>query len=196
MSETAICQLATAHLRAGTIGSIDDNSIAATHCKLFYETLRDVVLEGSNWGFARKVKPLQLLSETEFGWTYAYQYPSDCLRVNKLMINYETSAQDDVVYCISNINGAKVILSNEPGLRISYRSRVTNTDLFPASFKMALSYLIASEIAVAVIGVKEGERLKKISLNMYASYLGSASENDANEEQNLPQESEYVTARN
>lgn len=212
-SEVEICNLALNNIRAGGINSLDDPTVQARTCKLKYPILRDQVLTDAPWQFAHKLKPLSLLTDEVFNWRYAYQYPSDCLYINYLVpeqagidhsVNLRYSSNDvrdemtmnnRVNYEVININNNRVIVSNTPNLRIDYRANITNPNLFTTPFIMALSHLIAAEIAISVAGVEKGAPLRNQSLQIYEVYLNNAVSNNANEQSTSVQESEYVTAR-
>ena len=60
---------------------------------------------------------------------------------------------------------------------------------------MALSYLLAAEIAVNIVGAELGRALRADSFKMYQNYLNSAIANDLNEQYQPVLDSEYVIAR-
>lgn len=215
-SEIDICNLALGHIRAGTINSLDETSVQAKQCKLKYPIMRDQMLQDSPWQFAGAIKPLALLVADVFGWAYVYQYPSDCLRINRMVLNYErinasnrTSGahypyRDDDLYRINdpqveykvfNQDGNRVIVANYEDLRIDYRKKITDTNLFSTTFVMALSHLLAAEMAVAIVGVEQGLALRKESLAIYGAYINSAIVNEMNEQKEEIAESEYITVR-
>ena len=81
-SEIEICNLALGNIRAGSINSFTEGSIQAQQCNLKYSIIRDRCLREIVWSFNRKIEALATLSSvTIFNWAYAYQYPSDCLKI-------------------------------------------------------------------------------------------------------------------
>lgn len=99
-SETSICNMAL--VSAGTrtqIASLDEASVAARTCKLFYDNTRDELLAEAQWTFANKFVTLALLTSLPGapgntdtggsqvwlstypapGWLYQYSYPEDCI---------------------------------------------------------------------------------------------------------------------
>lgn len=82
------------------IASLDENSVAARTCKLFYENTRDELLAEAQWTFANKFVTLSLITSLPGapgnndtggstvwgptnpapGWLYQYGYPDDCIR--------------------------------------------------------------------------------------------------------------------
>ena len=98
-------------------------------------------------------------------------------------------------YHLYNIDDNRVIASNYENLRIKYTKQITDPNLMPDDFRMALSNLIASRIAVAITGVAEGRQLKNDALKEYQFYLGKAKEIDANQQHSYLPESEFTNIR-
>jgi hypothetical protein len=214
-SEVDICNLALGHLRGGRINSLTEGSVQAKECALRYPILRDQMLQDSPWQFAGSIKPLSLLVAEVHGWAYVYSYPSDCLRVNRIIPEYESvvggiglynpwSSPDDtrrgyplpaVEYKVFNLNGAKVIVSNFANLRIDYRVRVTTPTLFSNNFTMALSHLMASDMSIVIAGVESGRALRSDSLAMYEKYLNAGVVNELNEQKAVIAQSDFITER-
>ena len=215
-SEVDICKLALSHIRAGSINSLDENSLQAQQCKLMYPLLRDQMIESAPWQFAHRVKALSLLTDNLFNWAYVYQYPSECLKINRLLLNFEEVQAGDstiasrfydrglpipdmdaqVEYKIYNIDGNKVIASNETELRVDYVTRVTDVNLFDNQFILGLSHLLAAELAVPLVGVKEGRQMKSDEYQLYQAFINSAVAADMNEQYTPTPDSEFITVRN
>ena len=217
-SEVEICNLALSRIRSQSINSLEGQSVQAQQCKLNYPILRDMMLNDHAWGFAHKIRPLVLTENVIFNWAYAYKYPSDCMNINRVVLGYEEINQatqissprvsyhtdadvidpqylrSQVPYEIFNFT-TKMIGTNQPDVRIDYRSKVTDPTLFPTPFVMALSYLLAAEIAVTIVGAESGRALRADSFKMYQNYLNSAIANDLNEQYQPVLDSEYVIAR-
>ena len=212
-SEVEICNMALGHIRAGEINSLDESSQQARKCKLMYPILRDQLLEDSPWQFASAVKPLSELDSTFFNWAHVYQYPYDCLRVNRIIPNVEKINSDNTglrdygedwrnpdfseftEYKVYNQNGNQIICSNHPELRIDYRVKVTDPNLFSINFTLALSHLLAAEMAIPLAGVELGVPLSQTSLGKYRYYLNAGIVNELNEQKRLIGESEYIEIR-
>lgn len=211
-TEVEICNLALDHIASGGINSLDDQTPQARKCKLKYSILRDMVSRDVDWNFCRSIKPLALRADLDvFNWSYVYNYPTDCLKIQRLVLNNELNqSQVDsyhgcdvytpdmgrhVPYEVMNINGEKVVVANHSDLRIEYTRRETNTLLFDSDFTMALSYLLAAELAIPIAGKDAGRALRADSLQMYGEYINSAAVNSLNESYQHPVESEFVTVR-
>jgi len=214
-SEVELCQMALSHIRGGSLNDLNEPSVQAQRCKLLYPNLRDFALAAAPWGFNRKQAALQLRTDTVFGWANLYQYPSDCLRINRLILNYSTVTEGDVAvyrsrfaadisppdltkqveHRIFNVAGKKVIATNYPDLRIEYGVKVTDVTLFDIEFDLALSHLLASHLAIPVVGGDKGESYQKTQLELFGALVAEAIASSLNEDYSPPVDSELVTIR-
>ncbi|MEN6537914.1 MAG: hypothetical protein ABFD60_07790 [Bryobacteraceae bacterium] len=81
-SEVAICNLALARLGEAKITSLTDTTNRASLCNLMYEHVRDKCLDRIRPNFAvRRTALAQLEDAPTFGYDYAYQIPTNVLRV-------------------------------------------------------------------------------------------------------------------
>lgn len=216
VSKVEIANMALGNIRGGTISSFTEGSVQANACNLKYDLLRDRMLTEAPWGFNRRVRALSLLTTELFNFAYVYQYPIDCLKIERLIGSWEeistatsgvisrvrdeellslSSLRTKIPYDVFNEDDNKVIGANEPDLRIDYALKITDPNLFSSDFTLALSHLLASEIAIPVIGAELGRALRKDELAIYNSYLTSALANDLNDQHDEPTESEFVTTR-
>lgn len=218
-SVVEICNLALTHVRGGSINSLDEASVQAQRCKLFYETARDQALVEAGWGFTRTVKPLaKLLDASVFGWLHTWAYPVDCLKIDRVIRNIEAVSANGndsnnrwfpgmrreeasahtyppVEYELHQVDGSRVIATMEDDLRIQYRKRITDPNLYPADFRMALSFLLAHYLAPSIAGDKEGRVLKAECFAQYQHFLARAADNTYNQHYRTPPESEFITCR-
>lgn len=216
-SEIEVCNLALSNIRAGSINSFNEGSVQAQNCKLKYPILRDRCLREIPWQFNHKIRALASLTTEIFNWSYSYSYPADCLKIRRLVGSYEElpvgssdvasrrldsrviSLKDNkrqIPYEVFNFDDTKVIGSDQPDLRIDFAAKVTDPNLFSDDFIMALSHLLASELAVPIVGAELGRALRSDSLQLYKQYLASAISTDQNDSYFEPRESDYVTIRN
>lgn len=212
-SEITICNLALSHIRGGSINALTEASIQAQQCKLLYPILRDSALENAPWQFATRIVSLAELADVEvFNFAYTYQYPSDCLKIKRLILNWETvnrtdsqfygnnlpiiNTQAPVPYQIFNDDGNRVIGANYAELRAEYTVQVTDTNLFSIQFILALSHLLAAELAIPIVGVNEGRKLKSDSMQQYNAHIRAAVAAMMNEQYTPMPDSEFITVRN
>lgn len=211
-----ICNLALSNIRAGSINSLTEASLAAQQCDLKYSYMRDHVLRDAPWQFARKVDALALTTIDSFNWSYTYAYPSDCLKINRLLLNIEGVAagtndtvsryyrsgdpridlQTAVEYEIQNASGEKVIVANDAQLRADYVSRVEDPNLYDDQFILALSHLLAAELAIPLAGADLGSALRKENFQLYQNYINAALTSDFNEQHKDTADSDFITVRN
>ena len=210
-----IYNLALGNIRAGYVNSLSESSAQVQQCNLRYPILRDRMLK-EHWGFNNKIQALAVLTDDIYTWAYAYQYPTDCLKIDRLVGEYESLANADadvlsrlvenqllpttqtmppIPYEVFNIDGNKVIGANEANVRAKYAVKITDTTKFSDDFVMALSHLLASEIAVPLIGGELGRQLRSDELQLYKEYVNAAAADDANESDADEQLSEYETIR-
>ena len=214
-SSVEICNMALSRIRAGNINSFDDATVQADACSLWYGPTRDSLLEKYSWGFSVTTEALALTSNDIFNWVYAYAYPSHCLHIETLIRNYEqysaTAGQPrprsiealvpgdftaPVEYTKQiTSDGDRLILSNEKELRIRYRRSVEDPNKYSSLFIDALSALLASRVAVHIVGADLGRALKKDAQEDFKQLITDAGISDANQQSKAVAESEFVTVR-
>lgn len=206
MDEVAICNLALSHLGAYPIQALTESTKEARECKRLYATARDSTLEAHDWSFARKSKVLGLLVQTYPGWTYAYEWPSDCIAPRKIYdpsgdtadgtaLNRETD-QIDIIGKIEFDVGAndalnrRVILTNEEDATLIYTAKVTDANMFSPGFIDALSWRLASDLALPL---RADGNLQKAHFNQFRLIVGQSQSSNANAAHKRPDSSSSFT---
>ena len=175
-----ICNLALSHVGGFPIQSVTEATKEARECKRLYPTAKDSTLEAFDWDFARKEKALGELSGngvTRSGWTYSYEWPSDCVIPRRIYnaadkhkkIEYEIGVNDDL--------NKRMILCNEEDAILIYTARVSDANLFSPSFKEALGYRLGSELAFPLRAKSD---LKTSLFREFLLKVGSSQESNAN----------------
>ena len=106
---------------------------------------------------------LSLLSDEEIpGWTFAYSRPADCHTPREIVdrINYGTPLgisgdyDNNVQYeeCIGTTTDTKVIATDQENAQLKYTKKITDVNLFDATFKEALISKLASDLAMPLKG--------------------------------------------
>ena len=169
ITPTSICNSALAKIGAPTITSLEEQNKGARLCKRLYPTFRDDVLASYPWNFAiTRVELAQLADVTPaFGYTYAYQLPSDCLRV----LETETKDQE------WKIEG-RYLVTDEASIFIKYIRREENSSLFSIMFAEALAYRLAMELAYPIT---QNASLRDRFEKAYKEVLRDARTNDSQE---------------
>lgn len=205
-----VCNQALSHLRAGGINSLEERSVQAQTCKLHFDSARDQMLANTDWPFNHVLKPLALLTDEIIGWTHIWIYPSDCLHVNALVrqMDVPVTHGEALSHCardwpksqpvarrLYNLNNKRVIATNESDLWVDYRARVVDMNLWDVEARIALSYLLASYMAISLAGVKDGRQLRTDTLALYNAFKTSSANESANQQYMPEQESEFITIR-
>ena len=182
--KTYIFNLALILLGSNPILDADsDTSKKAVTLRTVYDGARDLALADHPWNFATKRATLAQVSEAPaFGFTYAYQPPTDCLRVlgvcqgSDSHPHYHHSDIDpDITY---RMEGG-LLLTNESTVKIKYISRIEIEGLFSPGFVLAFSYWLAG---LAAYGTTGNPSLKNQIMQEYATVgLPKAKSLDAQE---------------
>lgn len=100
------------------------------------------LLEDHPWNFASKCEALAVLDETPVSRVYAYNKPSDCLRIN--MIN-DTGASDDQEIPDYDDEGGKILADMSPCYMFYVSSAwITLEGSWPQKFAFAVSCELAN----------------------------------------------------
>lgn len=204
--EVSICNVALS--RIGISLKIDSlanpRSKEAIELAQVYEDVRDLVLSASPWPFARKVVALQPTGTTPMKWAYRYEYPNDCLAVRFLFprigggsspASYRQAIQEiKTPHEIAlDDDDSLTICTDLQGAVMEYTKRVVNPARFDAMFSSALSWALASEVALPL--AKTIDHAKNAA-NAYEKIVAEAKAKALNEEvRQDPPDSEFVRAR-
>lgn len=185
-SDVAICNLALGHIGHSTvIASLDEASHAALRCRLVYAKCRDMLLEWRDWSFARRFVALAPGGEAPGFWDHAYAYPADCLKIRWLYDDkYDRQSDSRVPYQVGlDKDGAtRLVWTNLDRAEARYTRAVTNAALYPASFRDALAYAIAKEIAYPLT---TDHTIRAQMFQAYQLALGQAAEIDGNQAEEI-----------
>lgn len=150
-----IANQALVHIGASTITSLTDSTPEAMTVNQWFETSRTSVLEEHDWAFARKEIELTDATDTPTdGWSYAYQYPTDCVapravRPSLTLRANVTFDEQEIPYFIrlNDDTDGLIILTNEKDARLRYTFNQTNANMFSNNFVLALTYILAGHIS-------------------------------------------------
>lgn len=156
-SVVAIYNMALGHLGTrATVAATDESSVEARECTRHYATVRDELLRGFDWTFARRTELLTRRSETPpDGWTYIYAMPNLCARFHGIWTGPRPTGKP-VSFEIANVadasGGADAlgILSNQSPAWGRYTRVVENSELFGSGFTTALSWRLAEAVALSI----------------------------------------------
>lgn len=201
-NETDICNIALSRVGASPIDSLDDKSKSGNSCRALYPTIRNAVLRDYDWAFARAEASPMLKADTFNGYLFSYEYPANCVNVLRIV---PPGTPVDISYCsrpldreikknfdirISSDLNNKLIVTNIENAIIIYTARVLNPTVFDDSFVNALSWCLASELAIPILG---SFQLQQSLYNVYIKTLGRAAAHSLNESDEQPTNSNELT---
>lgn len=160
-SEVGICNAALQMVKhSKRITSLAQGTKEANACEVIYEELRDSLLEMHQWNFATKRQKLARLSEAPaFEWDYAYQMPSDYIRIVHLYGH--PNGRGRIAYKIEG----DTIVTDETDVYARYIARISDPNKMRPTFRVALSKLIASRLATSLAQSRSGAK------ELYSEFL-------------------------
>jgi hypothetical protein len=133
--------------------------------RTIYDDLKKGFESSYPWNFTKKRASLaRLIATPEFGWDYAYQIPSDCLKILEI---YDSVDGDPITDWDINY---QQILTNKEQLYALYQIDVDETDL-PIYFVNFFSAALAEEVCMTVT---DNNQLKEL---LYVKAFGNPSDN-------------------
>jgi len=140
LSRTDIANRALDAIGYDNIGSINDTSKSARLCNRLFVPLRDDLLRRHPWNFAMKRTVLPAMATAPvWQWSYAYQLPTDCIRVTRLNVSDPTTRYA--------VEGGVLVTDIGPPLGVLYISRVEDEGHFDALFATCLVTAMARDLA-------------------------------------------------
>jgi hypothetical protein len=193
-SDVEIVNLALSHLGStARINSLTEDSEEAHHARLVYAKARDALLRGHAWRFATSYQTLASLGDPPTHWDYSYQYPNNCLRALEIVTLVEGDDPVPFEVALAPSGDSRVILCDLPQAQLKYIARVTNPNLYDPNFVVALSWLLAVELAAPLTGDKE--RMQLVT-DTYQRAVSAAAALDANEaHRDLNRDADHIRAR-
>ena len=182
-SVVSICNLALSNIGKDNIAALTDAGAEARACSQFYEQARDTMLQAYPWRFAGVTVSMAEITNLKLGqWGYAYQRPTDCLKVRWLRPAYSEdepalSKQDELAYPYE-IEGQTVYANLSPAF-LRYTSRMTDPSVFPPLFVEALSWSLAVRLAMPLT---RDPKVRADAWQISTLMVGQAQMMDANEE--------------
>ena len=162
-ADIKICNRALGRMGGKKISSFGDSTPEERDCELFYAETRDEILESFGWSFCKKRATLVQGGDTpDFGYSYSFGLPSDCLQPVSINTSIATAEPDWV-----SENG--FLLTNEEEVNLKYKASV-GADKFSPSFKSAFILLLASRLAMSVA---KNAKLADSLENKYIQYVAS-----------------------
>ncbi len=151
ISEIGICNIALQELGEAQITSFTEGTTGSSLCSLYFDFARNAVLEMHPWNFAikRTGTLAQLSTAPKWGYTYAFQYPTDALRI------LETDDEVAKWTVETNNDGNKVIATDCSALKLRYVFEQTDVQKFSYNFVIALAKFLKMQLAIPITGMRE-----------------------------------------
>lgn len=202
-----ICNMALSHIgNSQRINALDEASIQAEQCSLFYEQSRDFVLRDYPWGFATAFVVLaQVATNPDPAYPYAYAMPTDCLKARSIVNPVFPEGYWPYPGCIERpnipavqfrvVNGssAKLITTSITPATLEYTLKVTSPEMFDPIFVSALSWKLGALVAPAI--AKDASVASNCE-QMYRAEMAQAAAAMLNEgSHSYTRESSFITGR-
>lgn len=188
MDISEICSLALMRIgsKTGIADVTTEQSKEGKLCRIIYPLAVDTVLREFPWNFAtRRVSLAQVSGATCTNWEYVYAYPTDCLRIDSIVV--EGSRMPTIGYKVQYEVGfdgtQKVIFCDSDSVEIIYRSRVEDFQVWDPCAVSALAWYIASELAMPLASKPDVSALCR---NGYLATIHAAAAMSLNERQDGP----------
>jgi hypothetical protein len=189
MASIAVCNQALAEIRAPTIAAIDDGSPEADACLQHYDDCLETLLECHEWGFAKKRVQLALTTnDRTTEWAYAYAAPNDLGTMGRVVYPFQAPLagvyyawpynypRPSTYYVDFVYDGAK-IYTNLESAWLDYSSNVVDEALWPAMFRRALAFDLASHLAITL---RDDRAMKGDLIQQYEAAKRRAMADDLN----------------
>lgn len=145
MTETELTNIALSHLGEARIMDLNERSPVAEHCRRVFGHTRDKLLRRCDWNFAQHRAILAKLSGAPlFGWTAAFQLPSDYIKLVEFN-GYPAGTSQSIL----DIEGDK-LLCNEEAAEIVYTRVIDQTSMWDSSFCDAFTLFLAAAVAPSI----------------------------------------------
>ena len=198
-TDVSICNLALSHIGdSATVSSIDppEGSAQASRCAQFYPMVRGNILEMHAWSFATRFVVGALLTSDDANWLYAYQVPSDSIKVWRVVCPSDREVGVDFDTGILS-DGTKVVYTDQEDAQIQYTREITDTAKFSPLFSTAFSWHLASFLAGPVVGGESGRRESIKCQEIFTGWLSRAIDSDSNQKKTdfFDRDSQGIAAR-
>lgn len=155
-NETDFLNDSLGQIGATRVTGIDDGSVNANWCKVFYPELRRAMLRSHHWNFAEARLALpQDASAPAFEFAYAYNLPAALLKIKNYNGNapvVNTAVDPNYWTTIAGyykIEGRQ-LLTNDGQALVVYVKDITNPDVWDPLFYQMLSAMLAAKLATAI----------------------------------------------
>jgi hypothetical protein len=140
-SVVEICNRALDAIGVQPITAFGEETKAGGLCRRYYPQIRDDVIRSHPWNCATARASLPALVDgPTWGYAFAYQLPSDCLRV--LAVN-----ADDPFCHPWKVEGRAIVTDREAPIEILYLRQIADSGFFDPMLVSAIAARLAMELA-------------------------------------------------
>jgi len=159
-SNVDIANLALTHAGEGkSIANLEtEKSAEAAAVRAVFDTAVKTVMRAAPWSFCTTTAALALISEdtsNEATWQFVYRYPQNCMRLHRIIPSPVTYTQPTTVrfpYQVASDSTGLVIWTDVENASVEFGQYISDTEIYPEDFVLALSYFIAFLIAPRLTG--------------------------------------------
>jgi hypothetical protein len=185
----ALSRVGTTRLIESVAALGTGGTIEAEQCRVWYPSIRDLILRRYPWPFAtRRVRLAEIVSDRT-DWSHVYAAPPAMLfaryvvepslrnpRADQRPAHRIEAAVDDAGEVIG-----KLILTDQVDAELVYTPRVTNPVVFDPDFEDAYVWRLAAELALS-LKVNDYASVGRVCLNAFEAAVRQAAATAFNEE--------------
>ena len=134
-----------------------------------YPIARNLVLESHDWAFAIRRASLALVRTDSNGWGYVYAKPSRARSVIAVLPEDDKYFENPQDFCveIDPESGAELIYTDQENAVCRYTELAENANKYHESFRQAVTLLLASRMAGAVIKGTQGMQVAESMMKQF-----------------------------
>lgn len=199
-TKASIFNMALAHCGVGLRIQDPDNESGKEpeNCRLFYDQVREIIIEAAEWPFLTERVELQDLGTPPDGWLFRYKYPNNCRRVNRIVNPLTRTASPSspkIPYAIKNLTDAygRALVCDQEDAILEFNRDIDDPALMSSTFNQAHSIGLAAHIAMPLrVDVKIADRVTA----QWNGWLAEALAQTMREQQEDPEQlSQFETGR-
>jgi len=196
-SQVELANRALTKIGEARILTLTDNVESARVVESVWDVTRDAELRARNWNFAIvRASLAALVSTPDWGYSYQYQIPTNCLRIIQVDQWYAPPVMSDYIGASESywqIESNKILTDRPAPLKVRYVSRVTDCGDWDPLFAEVFACRLAVEICERLT---QSRPKRELAHEEYKMAIRAATRSDAveNPPEAIP-DSAWVLAR-
>lgn len=155
ISQLLICNWALSHIGKPQVSALSGGSGAVVECNRSYEVARLEALRANEWNFSTGwVEGTQLEIDAKPPWTYVYEYPSTAIHFFRIIPDVGEREVACEVGDRMDEDGKVIYTDRDDAYFVIARDK-EDPALFDWDFAIAMSWLLASKIAMPLTKSKK-----------------------------------------